>query len=123
LSLVGKANLTRGTFEWDKTRYPEPGNFVKEMMDRNIRLNLWINPYISKQASFYKGISPYTGSHTVWTGEVTDFTIPEARKFFFGQLKKDQVDIGVSGYKIDEVDGYDYYLWPDVGNFSIGNKC
>jgi len=109
-----------GTFEWDKTRYPEPGNFVKEMMDRNIRLNLWINPYISKQASFYKGISPYTGSHTVWTGEVTDFTIPEARKIFFGQLKKDQVDIGVSGYKIDEVDGYDYYLWPDVATFPSG---
>ena len=33
-----------GTFEWDKGRYPEPGKFVKEMKDRNIRLNLWINP-------------------------------------------------------------------------------
>jgi alpha-D-xyloside xylohydrolase len=90
------------------------------MMDRNIRLNLWINPYVSKQASFYKSISPYTGSHTVWVGEVPDFNIPEARKIFFGQLKKDQVDIGVSGYKIDEVDGYDYYLWPDVATFPSG---
>ena len=41
-----------GTFEWDKKRYPEPEKFVKEMMDRNIRLNLWINPYVSK-ASFF----------------------------------------------------------------------
>jgi alpha-D-xyloside xylohydrolase len=41
------------------------------------------------QASiFYKNISPYTGSHTVWVGEVPDFTIPEARKIFFGQLQK-----------------------------------
>jgi len=109
-----------GTFEWDKTRYPEPTRFVKEMMDRNIRLNLWINPYISKQASIYKNISPYTGSHMVWLGEVPDFNIPEARKIFFGQLQKDQVDIGVSGYKIDEVDGYDYYLWPDVATFPSG---
>jgi len=109
-----------GTFEWDKTRYPEPGKFVQEMLDKNIRLNLWINPYVSKDASFYKNITPYTGSHTVWTGEVPDFTIPEARKIFFGQLKKDQVDIGVSGYKIDEVDGYDYYLWPDVATFPSG---
>ena len=109
-----------GTFEWDKTRYPEPEKFVKEMMDRNIRLNLWINPYVSKQASFYKNISPYTGSHTVWVGEVPDFTIPEARKIFFGQLQKNQVDMGVSGYKIDEVDGYDHYLWPDVATFPSG---
>jgi alpha-glucosidase (family GH31 glycosyl hydrolase) len=109
-----------GTFEWDKKRYPEPAKFVKEMLDRNIRLNLWINPYVSKEASFYKSITPYTGSHTVWVGEVPDFTIPEARKIFFGQLKKDQVDIGVSGYKIDEVDGYDHYLWPDVATFPSG---
>ena len=50
-------------------------------------------------------------------GEVPDFTMPQARKIFFDQLKKDQVDIGVSGYKIDEVDGYDHYLWPDVATF------
>jgi len=109
-----------GTFEWDKTRYPDPAAFVKEMMNKNIRLNLWINPYISKNASFYTAITPYTGSHTVWTGEVPDLTIPEARKIFFGQLQKDQVDIGVSGYKIDEVDGYDYYLWPDAATFPSG---
>jgi alpha-D-xyloside xylohydrolase len=35
-------------------------------------------------------------------------------------LQKDQVDIGVSGYKIDEVDGYDHYLWPDVATFPSG---
>lgn len=109
-----------GTFEWDSKRYPDPAGFVREMLDKHIRLNLWINPYVSQSASFYKEITPYTGTHTVWLGEVPDFTIPEARKIFFGQLQKDQVDIGVSGYKIDEVDGYDYYLWPDVARFPGG---
>lgn len=109
-----------GTFEWDKKRYPEPQKFVKSMLDKGIRLNLWINPYVSQDAPFYNAIKPYTGSHTVWLGEVPDFTIPQARTAFFGQLKKDQVDIGVSGYKIDEVDGYDYYLWPDVATFPSG---
>ena len=28
--------------------------------------------------------------------------------------------MGVSGYKIDEVDGYDHYLWPDVARFPSG---
>jgi alpha-glucosidase (family GH31 glycosyl hydrolase) len=109
-----------GSFEWDKTRFPEPKKFVQEMLEKNIRLNLWINPYVSKQASIYKSIAPYTGSHTVWVGEVPDFTIPAARKIFFDQLQKDQVDIGISGYKIDEVDGYDHYLWPDVASFPSG---
>ena len=109
-----------GTFEWDKKRFPEPAKFVKEMLDKGIRLNLWINPYISKDASFYKSILPYIGSHTVWTGAVPDLTMARARDIFFGQLEKDQIDIGISGYKIDEVDGYDYYLWPDVAKFPSG---
>lgn len=109
-----------GTFEWDKTRYPEPEKFVRKMLDKGIRLNLWMNPYVSKDAPFYNEIKPYTGTHTVWVGEVPDFTLFQARNSFFGQLKKSQTDIGVSGYKIDEVDGYDYYLWPDVAKFPSG---
>lgn len=109
-----------GSFEWDRKRYPNPQKFVQEMLDKGIRLNLWINPYVSKSASIYNAIKPYTGSHTVWLGEVPDFNLPQARKVFFGQLQKDQVGIGVSGYKIDEVDGYDYYLWPDVAMFPSG---
>jgi alpha-D-xyloside xylohydrolase len=109
-----------GTFEWDKGRYPQPKEFVQRLLGKRVRLNLWINPYISKEAPFYKAITPYTGSHTVWVGEVPDFLMPQARAAFFGQLKKNQVDIGVSGYKIDEVDGYDQYLWPDVARFPSG---
>jgi alpha-glucosidase (family GH31 glycosyl hydrolase) len=112
-----------GSFEWDRTRYPNPQQFVKDMLDQGIRLNLWINPYITTKASFYKAIEKYTGSHTVWTGAVPDFTIPEARKIFFDQLNRDQVEIGVSGYKIDEVDGYDHYLWPDVATFPSGTSA
>jgi alpha-glucosidase (family GH31 glycosyl hydrolase) len=111
------------TFEWDKTRFPQPQQFVKEMLDKGIRLNLWLNPYVSPQASMYKSILPYTGSHTVWVGAVPDLSMPQARKIFFDQLKKDQVGIGVSGYKIDEVDGYDHYLWPDVATFPSGNSA
>ncbi|WP_017258096.1 glycoside hydrolase family 31 protein [Pedobacter arcticus] len=112
-----------GTFSWDKNRFPNPPAFVKKMMDKGVRLNLWINPYVSPDAPFYKEILPYTASHTVWLGVIPDFTMPEARKPFFNQLKTDQVDIGVSGYKIDEVDGYDYYLWPDVAKFPSGHSA
>ena len=108
------------TFEWDKTRYPDPAGFVKEMKAQGIRLNLWTNPYVSPESPVYEALKPYYGSHTVWLGQVPDVTIPEAAKILGNQLKKSQVDIGVSGYKIDEVDGYDYYLWPDVAEFPSG---
>jgi len=109
-----------GSFEWDTSRYPDPGKFVTEMLQKNIRVNLWINPYVSKHASFYKDILPFTGSHTVWNGVVPDFTIDSARRLFFGQLLNNQVIPGVSGYKIDEVDGVDNWLWPDVARFPGG---
>lgn len=111
------------TFEWDSTRFPAPKKFVEEMLQKNIRINLWTNPYVSPQASIYKNIKPYTGSHTVWNGAVADTTVPQAQNIFFGQLKKSQVDIGVSGYKFDEVDGGDQYLWPDVATFPSGHSA
>jgi alpha-D-xyloside xylohydrolase len=111
------------TLEWDSTRFPQPQKFVQDMLKRGIRLNLWTNPYVSPQASIYEKIKPFTGSHTVWVGAVPDMTTPQAREQFFGQLKKSQIDIGVGGYKFDEVDGGDQYLWPDIATFPSGHAA
>lgn len=111
------------TFEWDKTRYPDPKGFLQTMLAKGVRANLWFNPYVSPAASIFKAIQPFTASHTVWTGQVPDLTLPQARQLFFGQLAKDGVGIGVSGYKIDEVDGYDSWLWPDVATFPSGHPA
>lgn len=108
------------TFEWDKGRFPEPEKFIQEMKDRNIRINLWVNPYVSPDAGIFKKMLPYTSSHTVWAGIVPDFTISEAEGIFWDHFEKEHIDIGVSGYKIDEVDGYDRWLWPDVATFPSG---
>jgi len=108
------------TFEWDKGRYPDPAGFVKNMKEKGVRINLWTNPYVSPESPIFKAIEPYTGSHTVWCGVVPDFNVFQAREIMAAQLKKDQIDIGVSGYKIDEVDGGDHYLWPDVAVFPSG---
>jgi alpha-glucosidase (family GH31 glycosyl hydrolase) len=111
------------TFEWDKTRFPDPKTLVLDMLKKGIRLNLWTNPYVSPEAPVYKSILPYSGSHTVWNGVVPDISMPEARKIFFGELKKGKIDIGISGYKMDEVDGGDNYLWPDVAVFPSGHDA
>lgn len=108
------------TFEWDKDRFPDPATLTKKLAEKGIRLNLWTNPYISPEAGISKAIAPFTGSHTVWNGTVPDLNHPEAKRILAGQLTDAQLNIGISGYKIDEVDGYDYYLWPDMAKFPSG---
>ena len=71
----------------------------------------------------YDAIRPYTGSHTVWLCEVPDYTLPEAQKILLDHHKKNHLDIGISGYKFDEVDGYDFWLWPDHATFPSGNDA
>ena len=111
------------TFEWDKSRFPDPPAFVTAMKAMGIRLNLWTNPYVSPESPVYSKILPYTGTHTVWGGVVPDLTMQNARDIMLKQLDTDQVSIGVSGYKIDESDGYDRWLWPDVALFPSGNSA
>lgn len=108
------------TFEWDKTRFANPAGFVKHMLDKGVRINLWTNPYVSAESGVYKEMYPVSGSHTVWCGIVPDLAGEKARQLWKDKLEKEHINIGVSGYKIDEVDGYDRYLWPDVATFPSG---
>lgn len=108
------------TFEWDATRYPDPAGFINEMLDKGVRINLWTNPYVSPDSKIYKEMYPVSGSHTVWCGIVPDLAGEEARRIWMDKLEQEHISIGVSGYKVDEVDGYDRYLWPDVATFPSG---
>lgn len=108
------------SFVWDSTRFPQPARFLAQLASKNTRANLWINPYVSSHSPISKNVLPYTGSHTVWVGRVPDFNMPPARKLYKELFSKQHLSIGVSGYKVDEVDGYDQWLWPDVATFPSG---
>lgn len=108
------------SFEWDKTRFPDAASFVKRMLDRKVRINLWTNPYISPESDIYGKMFPVSSSHTVWCGIVPDFADSRARDIWNEKLEREHINLGVSGYKIDEVDGYDFYIWPDVATFPSG---
>ncbi len=110
------------TYEWQKHRFPDPAAFAQGMLDKGIRLNLWENPYISPDGKLYEKLYPYSGSHMVWLGLVPDYTMPEAQEILCRQHAEDHLSIGISGYKIDEVDGYDKWLWPDHATFPSGKS-
>ena len=108
------------TFEWDKKRFPDPKGFLDSLVQHSVRANLWLNPYISPKASLYPALKRLSGSHTVWNGIVPDLTLAETRGLLKAHFMKHQLGIGVSGFKIDEVDGFDNWLWPDVATFPSG---
>ncbi len=108
------------SYEWDDGRFPTPGEFVDSLLKRGVRTNLWMNPYIAPKAKLYEAMLPFAGSHAVWNGIVPDYTMEAPRKLFLDFYKKNQLDIGVSGLKIDEVDGYDNWVWPDAATFPSG---
>jgi alpha-glucosidase (family GH31 glycosyl hydrolase) len=111
------------TYEWDKSRFPDPVSFVNKLQSQHIQTNVWMNPGVSPSSSVYKQIEPYTASHTEWNGIVPDYSMPEAVKIMTAHLKKNVLDVGVSGFKMDENDGYDNWLWPDVARFPSGRSA
>ncbi|PHN06566.1 TIM-barrel domain-containing protein [Flavilitoribacter nigricans] len=111
------------TFEWDEGRFPDPKGFLEKLRERGVRANLWLNPYLSPRGSMYPEIKPLSGSHTVWNGLVPDFTLEKARQLYKDHFTEHHIDLGVSGYKIDEVDGYDRWVWPDVATFPSGTSA
>jgi alpha-D-xyloside xylohydrolase len=94
------------TYEWDATRFPNPGGLVTTLRERGIELNLWENTFISKKSPIYGSMQPYLGSHTVWLGVMPDFTLKGARDIWLEHHRKVHGSIGISGYKIDEVDNF-----------------
>jgi alpha-D-xyloside xylohydrolase len=111
------------TYEWDKSRFPNPSAFVQHLQLQHIQTNVWINPGVAPSSSVYKPIAPFTASHTEWNGIVPDYSMPEAVKIMTAHLKKNVLDVGVSGFKMDENDGYDNWLWPDVARFPSGRSA
>ena len=114
------------SFEWDKTRFPDPKAFLAEVQKQHVRVNLWFNPYVSPTAPLYAKLLPYAGTHLVWNGIVPDYSMPAAQKIFIDHLKRTVIDLNpdaVGGFKLDEVDGYDRYLWPDTAVFPSGRDA
>jgi alpha-glucosidase (family GH31 glycosyl hydrolase) len=112
------------SFEWDKVRFPDPKRFLDQLESQNIRAHLWFNPYISPTAPLYTPMLPFAGSHLVWNGIVPDYTMTAARKIFADHLREKVVGLSpraLGGFKVDEVDGYDHWLWPDLARFPSGH--
>jgi alpha-D-xyloside xylohydrolase len=65
----------------------------------------------------------HSGDYGVWGGLVPDFAGAPARQIFGDYHGKQLIDLGISGFKLDECDGSDYtrgWSFPDFSRFPSG---
>ncbi len=111
------------SLEISRKKFPHFEEMTSDLLERGIRLNLWENMYVSRTSRLYGALYDLSGSHLVWNGLVPDYTLAEAREIYSDYHAKTLLRAGISGFKIDECDGYDKYLWPDHATFPSGHSA
>lgn len=110
------------TFVWSK-RFPEPAGFVKNLGSMNYKVNLWEHAFTHASSPLHGPLKPHSGDYAVWEGLVPDFASPQARSTFGEYHRKTFLDIGVSGFKLDECDNSDFtggWSFPEASQFPSG---
>ena len=110
------------SFRWGKG-FPDPAKFVKEMDGLSYKVNLWEHAFTHPSAPFYDAIAPYSGDYLVFRGLTPDFQHKQARQIFGDHHRKTFLDIGISGFKLDECDNSDYtggWSFPEFSRFPSG---
>lgn len=100
------------TYVWDPGRFPEPDALIAELRHAGYNVNLWQHAFVHPDSPIYEKMKPSAGSVEVWGGLVPDFTDKPARKVFADYQKKNLVDRGVTGFKLDECDNSDFISFP-----------
>lgn len=111
------------TYAWNHARFPDPKGFVSEMGALNMRVNLWEHAFVHPSSPLFTPMKDHAGDYGVWGGLVPDFQSAEARKIFGGYHGRELVEIGISGFKLDECDNSDFsgsWSFPEVSQFGSG---
>jgi len=111
------------SYKWSYL-FPEPQKLIEELKAEGIKINLWEHLFVYPTAPFYKQLKEYSGDYEVWNGLVPDFATKEAREIFGEYHKREFIDKGISGFKLDECDNSDYnpsnWSFPDSSQFPSG---
>ncbi len=97
---------------WDNRVFPDPEGMLKRIHEKNIKVCVWINPYIAQESALFdegmeQGYFIKRTNGDVWQWDmwqpgmaVVDFTNPKACEWFQSKLAK-LVDMGVDCFKTD----------------------
>lgn len=99
-------------FTWDPKTFPDPEGMLKRYHDRDLKICVWINPYIGQKSPLFRegmanGYLLKKSNGDVWQTDMwqagmglVDFTNPDAVEWYKGKLKM-LLDMGVDCFKTD----------------------
>ena len=111
------------TFSWDRDRFPDPQGFVRSATEMQYKVNLWEHAFTHPASPLFPELEPYSGDYGVWGGLVPDFVGQRAREIFSEFHGKNLIDMGISGFKLDECDNSDFgsgWSFPEFSSFPSG---
>lgn len=94
------------SYKWSD-RFPKPEKMVAELKERGIHMSLWEHAFCHPTSPIHDELAPHSGDYLVWGGLVPDFADPDGRRIFRDYHKKNLVDLGIDGFKLDECDSSD----------------
>jgi alpha-glucosidase (family GH31 glycosyl hydrolase) len=114
------------TFEWNRTRYPDPPAMIDALHAMDIRIFLWITSMINPEAANYRYALEHNyllnnGQTVRWwhgQGSFLDYTNPDAVTWWHG-LMDNVLALGIDGWKTDGNDPLTYLLIIPVGYAGI----
>lgn len=111
------------TFIWDEGRFPAPAEFLRTASDLKYKVNLWEHAFTHPASPLFSALETYSGDYGVWSGLVPDFAGKQARETFGEFHAKTLIDLGISGFKLDECDNSDFtggWSFPECSSFPSG---
>ena len=101
------------TFRWNRRRFPDPARMIRELHQRDLRLSLWINPYIPAHTPEYRELRSRNLFTRLADGRVglqfdgpsvdfgaVDFSQTSGRGWFAKKVRE-LLDLGVDVLKTD----------------------
>lgn len=111
------------TYKWSRL-FPKPQEMIDSLRDSGYKINLWEHVFVYPAAPIYKDLMEYSGDYEVWNGLVPDFATEGAKRIFGDYHRKEFVEKGITGFKLDECDNSDYnpsnWSFPDSTKFPSG---
>lgn len=96
-------------YEWDTGRFPDPEGMIRWLDSNNIKLMMWIAPFVmGKMAEYAESHNYYLVSkiHGNTPGQVLiDFTNPDAVRWWGENGPGKLAKMGIKGFKLDRADG------------------
>ena len=113
------------SYMWNRDKFP--ADFLATMRQKGYDVNLWCQMYVDPSSPLMPLLGSGFGDFEVWRGVVPDLADQKIRDAYRDFLAKNFISKGVSGFKLDEVDGscnnssaYQEWQFPEFTSFPSG---